>query len=114
MKTLKQNKECSSKSNLYLLKRENIEKAIIYWNAKITCFTWLSISRKKKRKENKKVGYIMPTMNCYPRNGLLIDPDFTRGILYHSNQYQYLQPPILWVVLNISKNLLTTRLTRVL
>ena len=54
MKALKQNKECSSKSNLYLFKRENIEKAIIYWKAKVTCFTWLSISREKKEKRIKR------------------------------------------------------------
>ena len=52
-------------------------------------------------------------MNHYPRNGQLRDPNFTRHKLYHSNQYQYLQHSILWVVLNISAIVLTTRLTKV-
>ena len=47
------------------LKGRNVQKAIFYWSAKITCCRWLSLSLKKKEK----VGYIIPTMNCYPRNG---------------------------------------------
>ena len=66
-----------------------------------------------QRKEKKKTGYIIPTMNCYPRNGQLRDPDFTRHKLYHPNQQQYSQHPILWVVLNISTIVLRTRLIRV-
>ena len=42
IKKLRQNKKCSSKSYSYLLKRE-------------------------KRSESQ-VGYIIPTINCYPRN----------------------------------------------
>ena len=64
-------------------------------------------------KEKKRTAYIIPTMNCYPRNGLLRDPDFTPHRLYHPNQYQYLQHPILWVVLNISAIVLRARLIRV-
>ena len=66
-----------------------------------------------QRKEKKKTGYIIPTMNCYPRNGQLRDPDFTRHKLYQSNQQQYLQHPILWFVLDISTIVLRTRLVRV-
>ena len=51
-------------------------------------------------------------MNCYPRIGQLRDPDFTRHKLYHSRQYQYLQHPILLVVLNISTIVLRTTLER--
>ena len=65
-------------------------------------------------KKEKKVGCIIPTMNCYLRNGQLRDPDFTRRILCHPNQQQYLQHPILWVVLNISKKVLRTRLIRLM
>ena len=68
----------------------------------------LSVSLSKK-----KAGYIIPTMNCYPRNGQLRDPDFTRRILYHPNQQQYSQHPILWVVLNIGTIVLRPRLIRV-
>ena len=63
--------------------------------------------------KKKKMGYIIPTTNCYPRNGQLRDPDFMRHKLYHPNQQQYLQHPILWVVLNISTIVLRTRLIRV-
>ena len=49
-------------------------------------------------------------MNCYPRNGQLRDPDFTRHKLHHPNQLQFSQHPILWVVLNISTIVLRTRL----
>ena len=57
---------------------------------------------------------MIPTMNCYPTNGQLRDPDFTRRILYHPNQQQYSQHPILLVVLNISKKVLRTKLIRLL
>ena len=60
----------------------------------------------------KTVVYIKPTMNCYPRNGQLRDPDFMRHILYHPKQYQYSQHSILWVVLSISAIVLRTRLVR--
>ena len=33
------------------------------------------LSPKKKKRKNK-TGYIIPAMNCYPRNGSLRDPDF--------------------------------------
>ena len=69
------------------------------------------ISHSKKKQ---KTGYIMSTMNCFPRNGQLRDPDFTRHKLYHSNKYQYSQQPILWVVLNISKIVLGIRLIRLI
>ena len=32
IKMLKQNKKCSSKSNSYLLLKENIQKVMFYWN----------------------------------------------------------------------------------
>ena len=99
---LKQNKKCSSKNNSYLL---NI--CLKGRNAKITCCRWSSLSQKK-------ASYMIPTMNCYPRNGQLRDPDFMRHILCHPNQCQYSQNPILRVVLNISKKVLRTRLIRVL
>ena len=54
---LKQNKKCSSKNNSYLL---NI--CLKGRNAKIACCRWLSLSQKK-------ASYMIPTMNCYPRNG---------------------------------------------
>ena len=63
--------------------------------------------------QEKKVGYIIPVINCYPRNGQLRDTDFTRHTLYHPKQQQYSQHPILWVVLNISTIVLRTRLIRV-
>ena len=53
-------------------------------------------------------------MNWYPRNRQLRDPDFTHRILYHPNQQQYLQYPILQIVSNVSKIVLKTRLIRVL
>ena len=106
--TLKKKKSVQVKAIHICLKGRNVQKAIFYWNAKITCCRWLSLSLKKK------AGYIIPTMNCYPRNGQLRDPDFTRRILYHPNQQQYSQHPILWVVLNISTKVLRARFTRVL
>ena len=51
-------------------------------------------------------------MNCYPRNVQLRGPDFTCHKLYHPNQYQYFQHPILWVALNISTIVLRTRLIK--
>ena len=69
--------------------------------------------KRKEKKEKKRTGYIIPTMNCYPRNGQLRDPYFTHHKLYHPNQCAYLQHLILWVVLNISAIILRTRLIRV-
>ena len=86
---------------------------MFYWNTETTCCRWFSLSKKKTEKK-KRTCYIIPTMNFYPRNGQLRDPDFTCRILYHPNQKQYSQHPILWVVLNISKKVLRTRLIRVL
>ena len=60
--------------------------------------------------------YIILAMNWIlkrSRNGYLRDPDFTRHKLYHPYQQQYLQHPILYVVLNISTIVLTIRLIRV-
>ena len=64
-------------------------------------------------KWKKNAGCIIPTMNCYRGNGQLRDPDFTCHILYHPNQQQYSQHSIWWVVLDISKIVLRTRLIRV-
>ena len=50
----------------------------------------------------KKLGYIIPTTNCYLRNGQFRDPNFTCHKLYYPNQNQYSQHPTLWDVLNIS------------
>ena len=61
----------------------------------------------------KDVGYIIPTLNCYQRNGQLKDPEFMHHKLYHRSQYQYSQHLILWVVLNISTTLLRTWFIRV-
>ena len=36
---------------------------------------------------------MISTINSYPRNEQLRDPDVTRHKLYHSNQYQYSQSP---------------------
>ena len=33
------------------LKGRNVQKAIFYWSAKITCCRWLSLSLKKKKKK---------------------------------------------------------------
>ena len=63
--------------------------------------------------EKKRVGYIIHTINCYPRNGELRHLDFMHHKLYHPSQYQYLQHPILWVVLNISTINVRARLIRV-
>ena len=59
---------------------------------------------------DKKEIYITPLMKFYPRNGWLGDPNSTRHKLYHHKQYQYLQHPVLWVVLNISAIVLMIRL----
>ena len=110
---LKQNEKCSSKSNSYLLKREKrTESHLLLERGNHFLQVVVSLSLKKKAKN--RPGYMIPTMNCYPTNGQLRDPDFTRRILYHPNQQQYSQHPILWVVLNISKKVLRTRLIRVL
>ena len=69
------------------------------------------ISLGKKRK--KKASFIIPTMNYYPINISLRDPDFTCHILYHLYQQQYWQHSILRVVLNISTMVLRARLIRV-
>ena len=38
----------------------------------------------EKRSESQ-AGYVIPTINCYPRNKYP-DPDFTCRILHHPNQ----------------------------
>ena len=43
---LKQNKSVQVKAIHNCLKGRNVQKAIFYWNAKITCFRWLSLSKK--------------------------------------------------------------------
>ena len=86
---------------------------IINTKTKVSVCRCIISQRKERKKKKKRTGYIIPTMNCYPRNGQLRDPDFTRHKLYHPNQQQYLQHPILWVVLNISTIVLRTRLIRV-
>ena len=73
-----------------------------------SCCMQCIISQRKK-----KTGYMIPTMNCYPRNGQVRDPHFTCHKLYHPNQYQYLQHPILWVLFNIIAIILRARLIRV-
>ena len=85
---------------------------IINTNTKVAVCRCI-ISQIKEKKKKKRTGYIIPTMNCYPRNGQLREPDFKPHRLYHSNQYQYSQHPILWVVLNISAIILRKRLIRV-
>ena len=104
------------------LKEKNIQKAMFYWNAKITKCKYQKQSIRNKIKKfvvgaylsrKKKSVYIIPNMNCYSRNGQLRYSDFTRHKLYHHNHYQYSQHPILWVVLNISTIVLRTRLIRV-
>ena len=78
------------------------------------------MSKTKYKKQNKKKIKIkqkllqvhislIPTMNCYPRNGQLRDPEFTRRKIYHPNQYQYSQHPILWFCTIVFR----TRLIRV-
>ena len=64
--------------------------------------------------QKNKAGYIIYTMNCYPRKGQLRDLDFMRHKLYHPNQYQYSQQPILKVVLNISPIVFKIGLIRLL
>ena len=71
------------------------------------------ISQRKRKKKEKKTGYVIPTMNYSRRNRQLRDPDFTCHKLYHPNQQQYSQHPILWVVPNISTIVLRIRLTSV-
>ena len=83
--------------------RNKINKAKI--NNKIKFVVGASFSRKKTI-------YIIPIMNCYPRNGQLRDLDFMSHTLYHPRQYQYSQYPILWVVLNINITVLRARLKR--
>ena len=71
----------------------------------------MQTSLEKEIKE-KRTGYIIPTIKCYPTNGQLRDPDLTRHKLYYPNQQHYLQHPILWVVLNVCTIVLRTRLIR--
>ena len=65
--------------------------------------------------EHKKVGYKIPIMNCYPRNGWFRDTSFLCHKLYYPMQYNIrcLQHPILWVVLNIRTIVARARLIRV-
>ena len=86
---------------------------IINTKTKVSVCRCIISQRKERKKKKKRTGYIIPTMNCYPRNGQLRDPDFTRHKLYHPNQYAYSQHLIFWVVLNISTKILRTRLIRV-
>ena len=85
-----------------------IEKGDKHYNKSL-----LQVHISLEKKERKRTGYIIPTMNCYPRNNSLRDTDFTRHKLYHHNQQHYLQHPILWAVLNISTIVLRRRLIKV-
>ena len=55
--------KCSSKSNSYLLKREKHSKSHSIKKIRTKVVLGASLSRKKE------AGYIIPTMNCYLRNG---------------------------------------------
>lgn len=61
---------------------------------------WVHFYQTNKQ-TNKKVSYVIPTMNCYPREGQLRNPDLTYDKLYHPKQYQYSQHPIFYSVLNL-------------
>ena len=104
---LTQNKKCSSKNNSYFLKREKHSESHLLLDRENHLLQVLMSLEKK-------ASYLIPTMNWYPRNGYLRDPDFSRCILHHPNQQQYSQHPILWVLLNISTIVLRKRLIRVL
>ena len=103
---------------------------MFYWNAKIIQCKYQKQStgnKINKTKTNNKTKFVLDASIsrkkgdlyntyheiCYPRNGQLRDLDFTSHTLYHPRQYQYLQYPILWVVLNISTIVLRARLKRV-
>ena len=69
---------CSSKVFMYAKKEENVQKAIFYWNAKVENINIRNKAQKANTKKAKvsvgesvlkKVGYVIPSMNCYPRNG---------------------------------------------
>ena len=47
-----------------------------------------------------------------PKKWIVKSPHSTRHKLCHPKQYQYLQNPVLWVVLNISTTVLRRRLKR--
>ena len=77
---------------------------MFYWNVKFTKYKYQKQSTKKKKKKKnlvegaflllsseKRACYIILTMCCYPKDGLLRNPNFTRHKLYHSKMYQYLQ-----------------------
>ena len=57
--------------------------------------------KQTKKQTKEEVGYIILAMNCYPRNGLIKDPNLTSHKLYYPKQYQYFKHPFLWVALNI-------------
>ena len=68
MKTLKQNKRCSSIRNSYLLKREKRPESHLLFEQEnhllqVVLSLSLSLSLTKKTDD------ITPIMNCYPRNG---------------------------------------------
>ena len=81
------------------------------------------MSKTKYKKQNKKInnkaiaivgvslqkmkrsGYVIPTMNCYPRNAQLRDPDFTC-------QKSYSKHLILCIVLNLSTIVLRASLIK--
>ena len=94
-------------------KKQNENENNKYSDKNCCMYVYISQRKEKKKKKKKRTGYIIPTMNCYPRNGQLRDPYFTHHKLYHPNQCAYLQHLILWVVLNISAIILRTRLIRV-
>ena len=84
-------------------------------------------NKKKKKKKaccrgifllssEKRACYIILTMCCYPKDGLLRNPNFTRHKLYHSKMYQYLQHSHLVGCIEYQYNrkvVLRIRLTRV-
>ena len=61
----------------------------------------------------KKGGFYNTYHKLLSEKWIVTNPDFTCHKLYYSNQYQYLQYPTLWVVLNISTIVLRVRFTRV-
>lgn len=69
---------CSSKVFMSAKKGENVQKALFYWNAKVKNTNLRNKAQKANTKKAKvavgasvlkKVGYVIPSMNCYPRNG---------------------------------------------
>ena len=59
---LTQNKKCSSKNNSYLLKREKCSESHLLLERENHLLQVLMFLEKK-------AGYLIPTMNCYQRNG---------------------------------------------